>query len=184
MLWAQLESAERDDLTSAHRKRYYALCRFLYMEDRRNPHQARAIAWRELPNLLHAVNTALNAGDPDAVDFADNVNLFLRKIFDLRQEAERLSARAQEAAGEAGSRAWFLTQLNRGEQLFEAGQVADAAQIFGSHHRAITVIATYERAVTLGQLGRCHSAGDDQIWRLRVPVKRSRSATSWSRAKG
>ena len=43
---------------------YYALANFLYDTDRQHPHQARAIAWRELPNLLHAVHAALTAGDP------------------------------------------------------------------------------------------------------------------------
>ncbi len=55
MLWARLDAAERERLTTVHRQRYYALSRYLYREDQRNPHQARAVAWRELPNLLHAV---------------------------------------------------------------------------------------------------------------------------------
>lgn len=158
MLWAQLESVERDRLNIAHRQRYYALSGYLYQEDRRNPHTARAIAWRELPNLLHAVNAAFDAGDPDAVDFADNVNMFLG-IFDLRQEAWRLSGRAQEAADEAGSQAWYLAQSNRGEQLLEAGQVADAVQVFEAILQHLADTLTYERASTLGLLGRCLTSG-------------------------
>ncbi len=157
MLWAQLDSAERDDLTTAHRKRYYDLSRYLYEKDNRNPYQARAIAWRELPNLLHAVHAALDAGDPDAVDFADNVNRFLT-IFSLKQEAEHLSARAQTAAGEAGSRAWYLAQSNQGEQLFAVGQVANAAKVFDAILQQLGDAPSHERAITLGQLGRCFSA--------------------------
>ena len=81
MLWAQLEGKEKAQLTEAHRKRYYALANYLYKEDRKNPHQARAIALRELPNLLHAVHQALDAGDPDAVDFVDSVNIFLNFFY-------------------------------------------------------------------------------------------------------
>ena len=55
MLWARLDAAERERLTTVHRQRYYDLSGVLYQEDQRNPHQARAVAWRELPNLLHAV---------------------------------------------------------------------------------------------------------------------------------
>ncbi len=125
MLWAQLDEAERTELSAAHRQRYYALSGALYREDSRNPHQARAIAWRELPNLLHAVHAALDAGDPDAGDFADNVNKFLGS-FGLKHSAESLAAKAQAAASDAGSQAWFLAQSNRGEQLLDAGQVAEA----------------------------------------------------------
>jgi len=78
ILWAGLEADERQALTTAHRQRYYALANYLYHEDFKNPHQVRDIARRELPNLLQAVDCALDAGDADAVDFVDSVNRFLR----------------------------------------------------------------------------------------------------------
>lgn len=158
MLWAQLDAAERAQWGTAHRLRYYALSCYLYREDIRNPHQARAIGWRELPNLLHAVHAALDAGDPDAGDFANNVNRFLGPIFGLKQEATRLAAKAQAAAGEAGSQAWFLAQSNRGEQLFAAGQVAKAAEVFQDILAQLGEAPRYEQAVTLGRLGRCFRA--------------------------
>ncbi len=157
MLRAQLDPGERDRLRTAHRQRYYALSSYLYKEDSRNPLQVRAIAWRELPNLLHAVHAAFDAGDPDAVDFADNVNRFLG-YFGLKQEAERLAARAQAAAGEAGSTAWYLAQSNRGEQLRAAGQVAEAAQVFQTILQQLGDAPTFERAKTLVDLGRCFRA--------------------------
>ncbi|MFN0069725.1 MAG: tetratricopeptide repeat protein, partial [Limisphaerales bacterium] len=134
------------------------LSRYLYQEDSRNPHQARDIAWRELPNLLHAVHAALDAGDPDAGSFADCVNKFLG-YFGLKQEAERLSQKAQQAAPDAGSQAWVLAQSNRGEQLFAAGQVAEAAQVFQAILRQLGDTPTYERAVTLTLLARGLSVG-------------------------
>jgi tetratricopeptide (TPR) repeat protein len=158
MLWARLDAAERERLTTALRQRYYALSGYLYREDDRNPHQARDIAWRELPNLLHAVHAALDAGDPDAGMFVSAVNLFLG-FFGLKQEAERLSKKAQAAAPDAGSRAWHLAQSNRGEQLFAAGQVPEAAQVFQAILQQLGDTPTYERAMTLGHLGRCFCAG-------------------------
>lgn len=158
MLWAQLDATERTQWSTVHRQRYYALSCYLYNEDSRNPHQARAIVWRELPNLLHAVHAALDAGDPDAVDFANLMNRFLNN-FSLKQEAMRLSAKAQAAAGEAGSQAWFLAQSNLGEQLLAAGQVAKAAEVFEAILAQLGDAPRYEQAVTLGHLGRCFSAG-------------------------
>ena len=78
-----------------------ALAGYLYQADDRTPHQAREIAWRELPNLLHAVHAALDAGDPDVGgDFADSVNRFLGN-FGLKQESEALVSKSHAAAGEA-----------------------------------------------------------------------------------
>lgn len=162
LLWTQLEGAERDRLNLAHRERYYSTSGYLYNEDRRNPQQARAVAWRELPNLLHAVNAALDAGDSKAVEFVDNVNRFLY-VFGFRHEAEglseRLSVRAQEAAGEAGSPTWYLAQSNRGGQLLAAGQLGDAAQVFQAILQPLGDTPTYERAVTLSRVGECLDAG-------------------------
>jgi len=158
MLWAQLGADERALLSAAHRKRYYALANYLYREDSTTPHQARAIALRELPNLLHAVHAALAAGEPEAVDFANSVNLFLG-CFGLTQEGEALLAKTHATAGEVGSDAWYLAQSNRGEQLFEAGQVPEAVEVFQTVLAQLGDKSSHWRAVTLGRLGRCLGAG-------------------------
>ena len=129
MLWQQLDPEERTRLTAAHRQRYQHLANFLYVQDSKNPREARAIARRELPNLLYAVAAAFAAQDPDAVEFADSVTRFLN-IFGLPREAERLTALCQTAASEEGSRAWVIAQWNRGEQLRAAGRATEAAEIF------------------------------------------------------
>lgn len=157
MLWLGMSEDERTRLSVAHRRRYCRLSKYLYQEDNRNPRQARAIAQSELPNLLHAVHAALDAGDPDAVDFVDNVNRFLG-FFGLKQEAERLLSKAQ-AAAEVGSQAWFLAQSNRGEQLRTSGHVAEAKAVFEDILRQLGDTPSHERAVTLGNLGRCRNAG-------------------------
>ncbi len=158
MLWAQLDPAEQTRLGDAHRQRYYLTSGYLYKQDRRNPHQVRAVAWRELPNLLHAAHAALDANDPDAVDFADNVNRFL-DYFGLKQEAQRLLAQAQKATIDVGSNAWFMAQSNRGEQLFDAGQVVEAMQVFQAILKQVGEEPSDRRAMTLGRMSRCFIAG-------------------------
>ena len=158
MLWAGLDGEERAQFTLAHRQRYHALAGYLYHEDSKNPHQARAIALRELPNLLHAVHQALDAGDPDAVDFVTVVNLFLT-LFGMTREAASLTHRAEKAGGEKGSEGWYLARSNRGEQLLASGQVGKAAKIFTDILQTLGDEPSYNLAVTLARLGRCYEAG-------------------------
>ncbi len=158
MLWAGLQADERDALTTAHRQRYYALAGYLYHQDGKNPHQARAIARRELPNLLYAVDRALDSGDADAVDFVAAVNRFLT-VRGMTREAARLTRRAEQAGGQRGSQAWFLVQSNRGEQLRAAGRVQQAADIFTDILEMLRDQPSYNLALTLGRLGRCYRNG-------------------------
>ncbi len=158
LLWKGLDPQERDRLTLAHRQRYYQLAGFLCQVDTQTPDQARAIAWRELPNLLHAVDQALAAGDPDAVDFVDSVNRFLR-FFGRTREVKRLTLKVESAGGSVGSQAWFLAQSNRGRQLLDAGQVVDAAKCFEAILGGLGASPSYRLAVTLSRLGRCCLAG-------------------------
>src|SRR5208337_3406632 len=57
------------------------------------------------------------------------------------------------------SKAWVLAQSNRGEQLLAAGRVADAAGVFRAVLEKLGDAPSYERAVTLGRIGRCFSDG-------------------------
>jgi len=158
LLWGELSADERAGLTAAHRREYHALAAYLYESDNRTPHEARAIAFRELPNLLCAVHAALDAGDPESVAFATCVNRFLGH-FGLNKESEALVAKTQAVAGETGSQTWFLAQSNQGEQLYNAGRVMEAAEVFRAVLGKLGNAPTYERAVTLGNLGRCFGDG-------------------------
>lgn len=157
LLWAQLNADEQARLSAAHRQRYYNLIDELYHVDDQAPSQARAVAWQELPNLLHAVHAALAAGETDAVDYADYVNRFLY-VFGLQREAETLIAQAQAAAGETGSQAWVLAQSNRGEQLYSVGRVAEAVAVFHAVLEALGDTPSERQSLTLNQLGRCFLA--------------------------
>jgi tetratricopeptide (TPR) repeat protein len=100
----------------------------------------------------------LDGGDLDGVDFAVSVGRFLGN-FGLNQEAKSLTSKAQVAAGAVRSRAWYLAQSNRGEQLLEVGQVDEAAQIFQAVLKELGDQPTYRRSVTLARLGRCFGTG-------------------------
>lgn len=145
-------------LITTHRRRYYAVAKYCYREDRTNPEFARAIARRELPNLLHGVGSALAVGEDFAVDFVDAVNKFLRN-FGLNRLAADLSERAINAAGTVGSDTWYLAQSNRGEQLLDAGRITEAGPLFTEILQRLGDAPSYERAVTLGRLGDCSVDG-------------------------
>lgn len=154
LLWAELDETWRAGQESAFRRRYYQTARYLHHEDDRHPHQVRAIARRELPNLLHAVHGALAAGEAEAVAFANSVNWFL-KFSGLKREAEQLAALAQAASGEIGSEPWVVAQSNHGEQLLAAGKIAEAGRLFADILAQLGEAPSHNRAVTLGLLGRC-----------------------------
>lgn len=158
MLWAGLDAAEQARLTLAHRQRYYALAKFLYQQDRKNPYLTRAIALREMPNLLHAVDQALKARDEEAVDFVDSVIAFLR-IYGRTREATALNRRAEQAGGEPGSAAWCLAQSNKGDQLLASGQAAHAAECFNAILQTLGEAPSYQLTITLLHLGRLYGVG-------------------------
>lgn len=157
VLWPQLTESERADLLARHRQRYYQLSGYLYHKDDRNPEFAREIARRELPNLMMAVNGALEAGDADAVEFVTTVSRFL-DYFGLSRDRQVLTDKLVQAVGAVGSRGWFLARSNQGEALYGAGRHAEAAQVFVEILQELGDEPSWEQCVTLGMLGRCFMA--------------------------
>ncbi len=153
-LWNKLTPEEQTDLLARHRARYYQLSGYLYQEDTQHPHHARAIALRELPNLLVAARGALATGDENAVEFVNNVSRFLY-MFGLQRDRADLNARAKALAGEVGSQAWYLHRSAVGEQLQNAGCHDEAARVFQEILTGLGDAPNYERCVTLHRLGRC-----------------------------
>jgi tetratricopeptide (TPR) repeat protein len=156
-LWVQLDSVEREGLKISYRRCYENLALYLNEMDHRDTYHARAIAWRELPNLLHAAETAIVERDPNAVDFAFAVIQIL-DFFALKQEAERLTARLEAPVGGEGSREWYLVQVNRGQRLIKAGQFVKAVQVFEESLMKLGGSPTYERASILKYLGACFNS--------------------------
>jgi len=179
LLWSRLPQHERDALTVKHRLWYYQLSSILYTGDRQNPDEMRAIARCELPNLLHAAQGALEAGEEWAVRFSSNVVHFLY-VFALKREAEVLIERIaawkkDETSGdteatlpwlvysskrEMGLSAWQLAQSTRGERLLQNGDPAAAAEVFWEILDKVGDAPTFERCHALAWLGRClHDLG-------------------------
>ena len=189
-LRARLPAGRRAELDDRYRERYHALARYLYREDGKNPHAARALAVRDLPNLRRGLDLALAhaaALSPDdenayaaleaAAEFAECVARFLDN-FGLRRERERLVERVDELMRGRGiegegvlTRAEYLALSRRGEGLLSTGRAGEAEKVFR------TLLArfpspsllqqagpsqpgdsspgwAYERALTLGRLGR------------------------------
>jgi tetratricopeptide (TPR) repeat protein len=153
-MWSRMTESEQQQLLIRHRQRYYQLSGYLYFEDSTNPFAVRAIAQRELPNLLYAVRGSIAAGEDFAVDFVDNVNKFLGN-FGLNQDREDLTEKAQHMGGEVGSKTWYLTQSNRGTQLWDAGRYTEAEAVFQEVLTGLGATPSYERCFILGKLGRC-----------------------------
>ncbi len=158
VLWGTLAPAEQQALKQRHQERYYALSRWLYHADDQNPLAARAIARRELPNLLTAVRSALAAADENAVDVVNYVNRFL-DYFGMNQDRQRLTDQAQAISGVVGSPSWFLSRSNAGEQLWQAGQLQAAMGIFEDILQGLGTEIRYDRCLTLGRIGRCWGRG-------------------------
>ena len=156
-MWSRLTELEQQQLLSRHRQRYYQLSSYLYSEDVKNPFFARAIAQRELPNLLYAVRGSIASGEDFAVDFVGGVNRFL-DYFGLNQDRADLTEMVQHIGGEAGSQTWYLTRSNTGEQLQNAGCYAEAEAVFDEILTGLGATPSYERCVTLNRLGRCYEA--------------------------
>jgi tetratricopeptide (TPR) repeat protein len=158
LLWAGLDAEERARLALAHRQHYHQLAGYLHDSDTQDPDLARAIALCELPNLLYAVDQALEAGDKHAMQFVHHVYMFLR-FFGRTRDAEDLTHRAEKAGGEVGSEAWALAQYDRGEQLLHSGQAGKAAECFHDLLKNLSETPSHQLADTFGALGRCHLVG-------------------------
>ncbi|BAY90122.1 MULTISPECIES: CHAT domain-containing protein [unclassified Tolypothrix] len=153
-LWQRLSPEAQTELLAHYQEWYYQISSYLYFEDSKNPHIIRAIAERELPNLLYAVNGTLNAGIEWAVEFVKNVNRFLG-YFGLNRDRTRLNQRIAQLTGEVGSDTWYLSRSSSGEQLFNAGRYQQAAQVFSEILAELGEQPSYNRCNTLGWLGRC-----------------------------
>lgn len=153
MLWADLSAEEHASLALLHRQRYHHLIGSLYNLDSRQPNIARAIAEREMPNLLRAVNETLDAGDEVGPDFVDSVCRFLG-ISGRIADAAALIDRSQHHSWPVGSHSWNLSQFRRGEHLLELGRVDEARACF----EAVALLddtPKYQRSVALSGVGRC-----------------------------
>ncbi|MCI5126141.1 MAG: CHAT domain-containing protein, partial [Candidatus Electrothrix sp. AR5] len=154
-LWQRLGKEEQDKLLEGCWQSYYQLSGQLYRMDRTYPHAACAVARCELPNLLRAVHAALQTDKAEeGVDFAKNVNCFLR-AFGMLRDYKELTEMAAKIDGTIDSQAWFVARFNSGEQLFYGGQPAAAEQVFEDIFASLGEIPSYNNCLILGMLGLC-----------------------------
>ncbi|MCG6138181.1 MAG: CHAT domain-containing protein [Nostoc sp. LLA-1] len=155
-LWLRLSPEAQTELLARYQEWYYQVSRYLYFEDSKNPHGVRAIAQRELPNLLYAVDGALNAGEDWAISFTAFINMFLN-YFGLNRDRTLLNQRITQLIGEVGSETWYLSRSNVGEQLFHTGNYSEAAQVFSEIVAGLGEQPSYNCCRTLVMLGWCLS---------------------------
>jgi len=169
-LAARLPAARRAELEERYWQRYYALANYLYNADTQTPHQARAIALRELPNLRRALDLALMRASAEAgaaaeaVEFADRIAKFLdhfgrwREREAMMEKVGKLEIRSEEGLTEAE----YLMLSRQGDTLWQQGRAAEAEVLFrGLLERLETSAAydaAYDHAMTLFSLGRCLAA--------------------------
>ena len=63
-------------------------------------------------------------------------------------------------SGDVGAQAWYVAEGQRGQQLLDQGQAAEAAEVFEAILGRLGETPSYARAVILGRLGRCFHIGD------------------------
>jgi tetratricopeptide (TPR) repeat protein len=146
--------SDNEDLRHRHQRKYYELLHDLYVADIQNPVEIRAIVKRELPNLFFAVKGALAEPTDYTLEFLEFMSKFLY-CFGLQCDWEQLNQQAAKLAGEVGSQNWYSSKHSFGQQLFDAGHYTKATNIFTDILTCLATTLSYNRCVTLGNLGRC-----------------------------
>jgi tetratricopeptide (TPR) repeat protein len=154
VLWGRLTAEARGVVRLRHQQEYYKLVKILYNEDSKNPVAIREVARRELPNLLWAVNGALDEEAENAADFVGRVNWFLDR-FGLKKDRAFLTERLNRVEGTVGSQSWCLRYFNQAEELFNTGQYAAAAELFAEILSKSDPKPSSNRVTILINLSRC-----------------------------
>jgi tetratricopeptide (TPR) repeat protein len=141
-LWSNLPQLEKDSMATAHSSQYIDLFICLKTEDEAHPREVRAIACRELPNLLDAIK-GWRDKTSDIVDLrlAQILALFLRDL-GLKRDSEALIKQAApdgkvtnavqglRAEGKEYSEVYVQQAIMSGEQLLATGRAKEAEAIF------------------------------------------------------
>jgi tetratricopeptide (TPR) repeat protein len=144
---------------------YYRTANSLYKLDTQHPHEARAIALRELPNMQRALDLALVAGEVElAISFVDRIAKFLNS-FGRRRERDTLLKKIESLhfhSAEGLTKAEYLQLSGRGDALLQAGRARQAEALFrdllARLEDGAAYDTAYDHALTLFRLGRCLEA--------------------------
>jgi tetratricopeptide (TPR) repeat protein len=176
-LSSQLLIERRAVVESRYLWAYYSVAESLYQLDSQYPNETRAIIVRELPNLQHALQLAIAAGEAETViSFADYIATFLNDIGRWRERDVMLSqinkwanAQMKKTTISEGklTNAEYLLLSRQGETFLQQGRAVEAEQIFlrllQRLEAGAAYDATYSEAMTLGHLGRCQAAQGQPI---------------------
>jgi tetratricopeptide (TPR) repeat protein len=210
-LSTQLLPERRVALEEQYWREYYGTANTLYGMDTQHPHEARAIALRELPNLRRALDLALatatshlrSGGDTGeaaavVVDFATSIGKFLDYFGRWRERdalLEKIANLQSQISSEKGvTKAEYLMLGQQGDVLWQQGQAAKAEQLFRDlleKMEAGTAYggdeAAYDHAMTLARLGRCLEAQAQRVqaveWHRQALAEFERLSTSSQSAK-
>ncbi len=147
---------DTDDPTEHERyaARYHALATHLYLENDRDPKAARALAWRELPNLRRALDFLLKRGQREAAtDLADELIRFLN-IFGQQHERDKV----RQCLAEAFPNPPLDVPLTRSEYLYQIGLGEDAHHR-GNLHAAFTHFTALVKRIEAQPDGESHGSG-------------------------
>ncbi len=194
-LASKLDDERRQKLESRYWSTYYRLANDLYSLNIQHPHEARAIAVRELPNLRRALDLALAAGAAEAaVDFAGRIAKFLDNFGRWRERDALLEQIAGLQLGSTAglTQAEYLRLSQRGEALWQQGRAAEAEQLFrdllARLEAGAAYDAAYDHAITLFWLGSCLASHGRPVqaieWHRRALGEFERLSTSDTSAKG
>lgn len=165
----QLPAKRRAELENRYWRAYFRTVVELDKLSTPHPHEARAMAVRELPNLQRALQLAMAAGEMEtAVNFADYIARFLYILGRLHeltamqtQINQWANARMREVAANEGefTKANLALLRNQGETLLGQGRAIEAEQVFLSLLQRLEVGAAYDTAIDQAMvfvsLGRC-----------------------------
>ena len=164
-LASQLPASRRAELEDRYWQEYYATANMLYRDDIKHPHEARAIALRELPNLRRGIDLAIAAGAvEEAVDYADSVARFLDNFGRWRERDALMGkiGKLQIASGQGVTKAEFQRLDRQGDDLLQAGRAAEAEALFRDLLRRLEAgavyDAAYDHAIMQFSVGRCLKA--------------------------
>jgi tetratricopeptide (TPR) repeat protein len=120
-------------LRQRYAKRYAELAAALYREDTPHPRPARALAWREMPNLRRALDLLLEAGEQDAAaSLADHIARFLtvfgrgRELEELRRKLDQVLPTSNGTLTEAA----YLRESGLGNDELNQGKLQAALKRF------------------------------------------------------
>jgi hypothetical protein len=195
-LATQLPAERRADAENRCWRGYYRAAKLFYQLGSQHPHEARAIAVRELPNLLRALQLIMATGEKEIIaTFAGRIVKFLDHFGRWREGDVMLSqvqqwAKEQIAKPSTGegklTNAEYMLLSRQAKALLQQGRAIEAEQVFLRLLQRLEAGAAYDvayhQAITHRNLGLRLPAGRPAATRRTNPRPRAKPAITRSAA--